>query len=213
MPRFAMVAIFLLVGLAGGTVALGQIPGRTSFTVGGDSDWGDFPTLADLMSRTEIVIVGTLLSERIETVEIPSNHTDEVLVRTDVVRSYRISEVVAGRYEPSLIETRVARSYRFHNSPIPRAGGALDIVDLQIGAEYVLSLRWYQPEAGPAHCGQPGEPATAIRVGDDLLFVASERFQRTREEAGLTHPSPGSAAPFRATLSAVRALAANGWGG
>ncbi len=155
MPRFVMIAIFLLVGLASGTVALGHIPGRTSSTVGGDSDWGDFPSLADLMSRTEIVVVGTLLSERIETVEIPSNYTAEVLVRTDVVRSYRISEVVAGRYEPSLIETRVARSYRFDNSPVPRAGGALDIVDLQVGAEYVLFLRWYQPEAGPAHWGQP----------------------------------------------------------
>lgn len=210
MRRVVLITIFLFVGLAGGTVALGHLPGRTAFTVGSDSDWGDFPTLADLMSRTEIVVVGSLLSERIETVEIPSNHTDEVLIRTDVVRSYRISEVVAGRYEPTLIETRVASSYRFDNSPLPRAGGALDIVDLQIGAEYVLFLRWYQPEAGPAHWGQPGEPATAIRAGDDLLFVASERFRRTLEEAGSTPPSPGSAAPFRATLSAVQALAANG---
>lgn len=213
MRRVVLITIFLLIGLAGGAVALGNVPGRTSLTAGSDSDWGDFPTLADLMSRTEIVVVGTLLSERIETVEIPSNHTDEVLVRTDVVRSYRISEVVAGRYEPSLIETRVATSYRFDNSPVPRPGGALDIVELQIEAEYVLFLRWYQPEAGPAHWGQPGEPATAIRVGDDLLFVSSERYRRTLEEAGLTPPSPGSTAPFHATLSAVRAVAANGWGG
>lgn len=202
----------VLVVLAGGLLGSLLRSGSLSTSSGSESDWAYYIDLDSMIRDSDQIVVARLVDETPERVEIPSLVTEHPGVfRQDIIRSYEIVETLRG--EPGSGEV-----IRVWNTPSvfwPATGNTPARTDewgdvtLERGQTYLLFL-FLADREGEAIWGHIGTPSIAHVSGEELRFLAPQRYFDKLAQRGIAPALADSAAPFDVTLSELRSVVASG---
>ncbi len=153
-------------------------------------------TLDDLIGRSQLIVVGTLVGEREEHFDIPVGPAGTApLPRVDLVRTFSVRETWKGNAGGQSVDVRYTTS---SGTFAPDAAGRLQVqsvpweaVALVDGKTYVLFLlSGTEPVVGTSW-GQAAEPGVAT-IGDGTLsFVSTRGYAKDHNIGSGTDPGLG----------------------
>lgn len=206
-----VVAVALLAG-SFGSLAAGMFQEKADSTAnhGGNDDRPDYFSASSLVAASQAIVTGRALSSREETYEFPSASTGKSAgVLTIRITTVEVAESLKGSIKPGEV---IAVTQSVHSARNSR-GETEELIGepLQLSSEddhlFFLNPAFFSQFDGPESStwGRPGEPGFAVMDGQEIRFLASDRYKAKAADRGFTSSSPDGV-PFSLTRSELELL-------
>ncbi|HEY5477764.1 MAG TPA: hypothetical protein VIK11_13755 [Tepidiformaceae bacterium] len=203
----AFVALCCAAG--GGLIVVKLFAGGSTTDVHVSASRIEYSSVARAVGAAQVVVVGTFLDERTETVREPSPvDPTHASTRVDVIRRFGDLRALKGAVPANTIEVRSTSSNHIEDMGGKFTDIAWDPLTLRPGQRYLLMLHSAADPALGAIWGVVGEPGTAeVGATNTLSFITSREYQADMRAKGQALGPTGAPSAFDVTLDVVIAAA------